>query len=137
MPTPLTVLLVEDQHYDAELLVAELRRAGYQPQWQRVDTETAFLAHLNPMPDLIVADYTLPHFDGLRALDLLSARELDEPFILVSGSIGEEVAAAAMQRGAADYLLMDLPARLVAAVAKALEHRRLRFEKCRDDQERR
>lgn len=135
MSTPLTVLLVEDQPDDAELLIAELRRAGYAPTWQRVDTEAAFLAHLTPLPDLILADYKLPYFDGLRALDLLAAHGLDVPFMLVSGSIGEEVAVAAMQRGAADYLLKDRPARLGAAVAKALEQRRLRFEKRRADRE--
>lgn len=135
MTTPLTVLLVEDQPDDAELLMAELRRAGYLPTWHRVDTETAFLAHLDPLPDLILADYKLPHFDGLRALDLLAAQQLDIPFMLVSGSIGEEVAAAAMQRGAADYLLKDRPARLGAAVAKALEQRRLRVAKRHADEE--
>ncbi len=135
MPTPLTVLLVEDQPDDAELLLAELRRAGYAPHGQRVDTEAAFLAHLHPPPDLILADYKLPHFDGLRALDLLAERGLDVPFLLVSGSIGEEVAAAAMQRGAADYLLKDRPTRLGAAVTKALEQHRLRLEKRHADQE--
>jgi PAS domain S-box-containing protein len=135
MPIPLTVLLVEDQPDDAELLIAELRRAGYQPAWQRVDTEADFLAHLHPVPDLILADYKLPHFDGLRALDLLATQGLDVPFMLVSGSIGEEVAATAMQRGAADYLLKDRPARLGVAVTNALEQRRLRLEKRHADQE--
>jgi PAS domain S-box-containing protein len=133
MATPLKVLLVEDHPADAELLLLELRRAGYAPDWRRVDTEKDYLAHLDPGLDLILADYRLPQFDGLRALELLNARKLDIPFILVSGSIGEELAVAALKSGAADYLLKDRPARLGSAVNKVLEQKRLRQEKQRAD----
>jgi PAS domain S-box-containing protein len=133
MAIPLKVLLVEDRPADAELLLLELRRAGYAPEWQRVDTEKDYLQQLNGHVDLVLADYRLPQFDGLRALELLNERNLDVPFILVSGSIGEELAVAAMKSGAADYLLKDRPARLGAAVTNVLEQRRLRQEKQRAD----
>src|SRR5256886_16431791 len=103
----LRVLVVEDRPADAELMVAELRRAGYAFDWHRVDTERDFLAHLNPLPDIILADFHMPQFTGLRALEILKDRGLDIPLIIVSGSIGEEVAVNAMQEGASDYLLKD------------------------------
>lgn len=129
MSTPLRVLILEDQPTDAELLVRELRRAGFDPQWQRVDAESEFVTHLDPEPDVILADYALPQFDALRALQLLQERGVDIPCIVVSGSIGEEAAAGCILHGAADLLLKDRLARLGVAVAQALEQRRLRNEK--------
>ena len=131
MTTPLRVLILEDQSSDAELSVLELQRAGFDPEWQRVETESDYLAALNPALDLILADYSLPQFDGLRAMQLLEERGFDIPFILVSGTIGEEVAVEAMKRGAADYLLKDRLTRLGQAVTHALEQKRLREEKQR------
>jgi PAS domain S-box-containing protein len=96
--------------------------------WRRVETEADYLAALDPALDLILADYALPQFDALRALELRRVRGLDIPFIIVSGAIGEEVAVAAMRHGAADYLLKDRLTRLGAAVEHALEQRRLRTE---------
>jgi signal transduction histidine kinase len=125
MPTPLRILIVEDSAADADLIRHALRRAGFAPDCRRVETEEDYLANLNPPPDLILADYNLPRFDALRALELLRARRLDVPFIIVSGDIGEELALAAMQRGATDYLLKDRLARLGSAVAKATERKRL------------
>ena len=129
MATPLRVLILEDRASDAELMVHELRRAGFDPDWQRVETEADYVAHLDPSLDLILADYALPQFDGLRALQLLQGRGLDIPFIIVSGRIGEDLAVNAMKRGATDYLLKDRLARLGPAVAQALEQRRLRTER--------
>ena len=128
MPTPLRVLILEDEPADAELMAQELRRAGFDPEWERVATETEYLALLDPALDLILADYRLPQFDGLLALRFLQERGLDIPFILVSGTIGEELAVSAMKQGATDYLLKDRLARLGQAVAHALEQRRLRSE---------
>ncbi|MDE3087952.1 MAG: PAS domain S-box protein [Chloroflexota bacterium] len=135
MPLSLRVLILEDQRADAELLVLELRRAGFDPDWQRVETEADYLAHLDPALDLILSDYSMPQFDGVRALTLLQERGLDIPFILVSGNIGEDLAVAAMQRGAADYLLKDRLTRLGQAATHALEKKRLRNEKQRIDEE--
>jgi PAS domain S-box-containing protein len=129
MSQPLRVLVVEDNPLDAEMLVRRLRRAGFEPDWQRVDTEAAYLAKLHEGLDIILADYAMPQFDGLRALELLKQRGLDVPFILVSAAIGEETAVAAMKQGAADYLLKDRLTRLGSAVEHALNEVRLRRER--------
>ena len=121
MATPLHVLILEDRPADAALMVHELRRAGFDPVWRRVETEEDYLAHLDPGLDVILADYTLPQFDALRALQLLQERGGDTPFLIVSATIGEEIAVAAMQQGAADYLLKDRLARLGPAVLRALQ----------------
>jgi PAS domain S-box-containing protein len=131
MPQPLKILIVEDQPDDAELLVAELRRAGFDPQWQRVETEPAFLAGIRAGPDLILSDYSLPQFSGLRAAELLRASELNIPFILISGTVGEDVAVEAMKRGATDYLIKDRIARLGTAVKNALTQKQLVMERRR------
>jgi len=129
--TSLHVLILEDREEDAELMVHELRRAGFDPQWQRVDTEGDFLAHLNQELDVVLADYSLPQFDAQRALEHLKKRGLDVPFIIVSGCIGEERAVECMKYGATDYLLKDRLTRLGQAVRKAVD------EKClRDDRHR-
>lgn len=129
MARPLHVLIVEDRLDDADLMVHTLRRAGFDPDWERVETEEAYLKALSSHPDVILADYSLPQLDGLRALQLLQERNLDIPFILVSGAIGEDAAAACIRAGAADYLLKDRLARLGTAVGQALERKQLRTEK--------
>jgi diguanylate cyclase (GGDEF)-like protein/PAS domain S-box-containing protein len=129
MSIRLRVLILEDRPDDAALILHELRRAGFEPDWQRVETEPDYRAALDPALDVILADYALPQFDGLRALQLLRERGWDIPFILVSGVIGEEQAVAALKQGAADYLLKDRLARLGPAVTHALQEARLREEK--------
>lgn len=121
----LRVLLVEDNTADAELLVRHLRRAGFDPEWRRVDTEEDYREHLTEDLDLVLADYQMPQFSGLRALELLKESGLAVPFIIVSGSIGEEMAVRAMREGASDYLLKDRMARLGPAVVHALDQARL------------
>ena len=125
----LRVVVVEDNVQDAEIIVRELRNAGFGVDWIRVENEAQYLAALEPLPDLITCDYSLPSFDGLLALDLLVERELEIPFILISGTIGEEKAATAIQRGADDYLLKDRLTRLGPAVHQALEIRQARQER--------
>ncbi len=107
-------------------MVEELKQAGLHPIWDRVETESDYLARLEPAPDVILSDYHLPQFDAERALHLLRERKLDIPFIIVSGSIGEDRAVKIMRDGAADYLLKDRLGRLGQAVAQALEQRSLR-----------
>jgi two-component sensor histidine kinase/ActR/RegA family two-component response regulator len=131
----LRALILEDRPEDAELMAHELRRGGFDPQWQRVETEPDFLAHLDPPPDVILADYTMPELDARRALGLLQERGLDVPFIVVSGTIGEDVAVAMMRQGAADYLLKDRLVRLGASVKHALLENKLRQEKSRTEKE--
>jgi PAS domain S-box-containing protein len=128
MLRPLRVLIVEDSPADAELIARELRDAGFDLDWNRVDTEAEYLSHLRPDLDIILSDYEVPQFGGPRALELLQARGLDVPFIIISGRIGEDVAVAVMKQGAADYLLKDRLTRLGPAVNNALEQGRSRKE---------
>ncbi len=129
MTTPLRVLVVEDRASDAELMLHTLRQDGFEPDWQRVEAEPEYLAALETPPDLILADWSLPQFGGLRALQLMRARGQDIPFVIVSGSIGEEAAIEAVRQGASDYVLKDRLARLGQAVRHALEDKRLRVER--------
>src|ERR1700676_3133656 len=119
-PIPLRVLYVEDEPDAVELLAHELQRSGYAPSGRRVDTREDFLAHLDPKLDLILSDFTMPGFNGLEALRLMKERKLDLPFIFASGTIGEDVAVAAMHEGADDYVIKDRLARLGPAVKQAL-----------------
>lgn len=134
-PRTIRVLNLEDRGTDAELIRRELEHAGFQLQWQRVQTEAEFLNCLNQPWDIVLADYNLPQFDAPSALRLLRERNLDLPFIVVSGTIGEEVAVAAMKLGANDYLLKDRLARLGAAVSHAMAERQLRDEQKRAQEE--
>jgi len=129
MSVPLRVLILEDRPTDAELMLRELHQVGYEPDWRRVETEPDYLACLVPTLDVILADYTLPQFDALRALHFLQDRGLDIPFIVVTGSVGEEAAVECMQQGATDYLLKDRLGRLGPAVEHALQQKHLRDEK--------
>ena len=115
------LLLVEDRMADAELVLHELRRAGLDPDWVRVETEAEYRAALNPGLDLILADFNLPQFDALRALAILKETQLDVPFIIVSGSIGEQAAVESMRGGASDYIFKDNLSRLAAAASRELE----------------
>lgn len=125
----LSVLLLEDREDDAEFITYELRRSGLDVTVCRVATEEEYCRRLDPNLDVILADFTLPQFDALAALDLLKQRRLDIPFIIVSGTIGEEAAVEALRRGAVDYLLKDRLGRLGEAVRSALEAKALRCEK--------
>lgn len=126
MPHSIRVLVLEDRSSDAELMMAQLASAGFQTTWQRVETEEEFIQHLKPGLDLILADYHLPQYDALRALQLLRDCKLDIPFIIVSGIVKDEFIVEAVKRGASDFLLKDRMARLGAAVDQALESKRLR-----------
>lgn len=123
---PLRFLIVEDNPADLRLMAYELARAGFKPEIVRAETETEYIAHLETLPDLILCDYNLPQFDALRALELLHQRSQDIPFLIVSGSIGEETAVQAIKQGATDYLLKDRLGRLGSAVQSALDQRRVR-----------
>ncbi len=134
MARRIQILLVEDNANDAELVLAALRRAQLDPEWHRVEDEEDYVRSLRPGLDLIISDYEMPSFNGLRALSLLKERGYDIPFILVSGSIGEEIAVEAIKQGATDYLLKDRLGRLGAAATQALEQGRLRRENKRAEE---
>lgn len=123
---PLNVLILEDRQDDVDLIVHALQQAGLDISWRRVEDEETYLAHLTPKLDIILADYSLPQFDAITALDLLQKRDLDVPLIVVSGTIGEEAAVEALKHGAVDYLLKDRLGRLGEAIRSALRARALR-----------
>jgi diguanylate cyclase (GGDEF)-like protein len=123
---PLRLLILEDRPEDADLALHQLRRAGFDPSWRRVDDEEGFKANLDPELDLILADYHQPRFDALRALKLMQEAGLEVPFVIVSGAIGEDLAVAAVRLGAVDYVLKDRLGRLGTAVQNALEQSKLR-----------
>jgi PAS domain S-box-containing protein len=118
---PLRVLIAEDSEADALLLVRELKRGGYEPTCERVDTASAMKAALERQAwDLVIGDYNMPAFSSTAALALLRERGLDVPFICVSGTISEEQAVATMKAGASDYFAKGQLARLVPAIAREL-----------------
>ncbi|HZA54109.1 MAG TPA: GAF domain-containing protein [Candidatus Udaeobacter sp.] len=133
MSTPLRVLIVEDRPADAELMVYELTRAGFEPKVKRVETEAEYLAELAAAPDVILADHMLPQFGASHALELLKESGLDIPFIVVTGTISEEAAVERIKQGAADYILKDRMTRLGEAVKRSLEETRLREAKQQAD----
>lgn len=125
-PMPLRVLILEDRPEDAELMLYELRKADFQLEAHCVDTEADFQARLAANPDVILADYSLPQYDARQALRHLQERGLDIPFIVVTGALSDEEAAACIKNGAADYLRKDRMARLGYAVLSAIERREMR-----------
>lgn len=119
MKPKLRVLIVEDNADDADLIVRELTRGGYEVVWHRVASRAEMLDALASAEwDVVLADYSLPQFNAREALRLSQAADIDRPFIIVSGSIGEDVAVEAMKAGAHDYLMKDRMARLVPVVQR-------------------
>ena len=121
MNPPLRILLLEDSPVDAELNARAMRKAGLAFESLRVQNEAGYLDALESFrPDLILADYHLPGFDGRRALALIRQRTADLPFIFVTGMMGEELAVECLHEGADDYILKDRIKRLPTAVERAL-----------------
>jgi len=133
MGVPLKVLLVEDSEDDALLLVRMLRRGGFDPTWERVDTAAAMEAALDGRGwDLVISDHGMPAFNSSAALELLRRNGfVDLPFIIVSGQIGEDAAVAAMKAGAHDYLMKENLARLNSAIERELREADVRRERRR------
>ena len=130
MKTPLRLLLLEDDPIDADLIAATLSEAGLACTTLRIDTRSDFLAALNDSGfDLILADYSIPGFDGMTALSLARQLAPDVPFLFVSATIGEELAIDAMHHGATDYVLKQRLGRLVPSVQRALRERDERRER--------
>jgi hypothetical protein len=128
----INVLMVEDSEDDTRLLLKELRRAGYDVTHERVETKEAMLQALARQPwDLILADYTLPQFSGLKALQVFRESGLDIPFILVSGTVSEQAAIDIMRAGAHDFIIKDKLGRLVPAIQRELQEAKIREEKSR------
>ena len=127
MKKKLNLLILEDNPADAELAVRELEKEGFVIEWSLVETEEAFREALNQKPEVILADYNLPSFDGLSALKIKQEISPTIPLIIISGSIGEEFATECIKTGATDYILKDKLFRLVPVIKRALkeeeEHR--------------
>ncbi len=127
MKTPINVLIIEDSADDYELLLIELRRGGYDPSSIRVESKESLNKALDDQSwDLILSDYSMPLFDGLAALKIYKEKELDIPFILISGTIGEDVAVAAMKAGAHDYLMKGKLKRLIPAIKREIKEAGIR-----------
>ena len=129
MPSPLVVLILEDQEADFDMVASELRRAGFTVRCLHAESETEYLARLQEHPDIILSDYKLPGFDAPRALELLQQNGLEIPFVILTGAVTEETVVECMKLGAADYLLKDRMVRLGPAVKRALEEGDLRQQK--------
>ncbi|HEY8144851.1 MAG TPA: response regulator [Kofleriaceae bacterium] len=129
MRQPLRALIVEDSRDDADLLVIELNRAGYEVAYERVQSRSAMEAALARGPwDVVLCDYSLPGFDALGALEVVSLSGLDMPFLIISGTVGEEIAVEALRAGAHDYLLKDRLGRLRPAIERERREVALRSE---------
>lgn len=130
MSKQLHVLLVEDSEDDALLLLRELKKGGYQVEYERVDTPDAMSAALDSGKwDIIIADHVMPHFSGLSALKLLKKKEIDLPFILVSGKIEDDIAVESMKAGAQDFINKHNFARLVPAIERELAEADVRLKR--------
>lgn len=125
MPTPLRLLVAEDFPPDAELVLAEVRRAGYDPIATVVDSAGKFLRALDGDPEVVICDYTLPTMTAPDALAILQSKAPDLPLIVVSGSMDEATCVNSLRLGAADYLLKDRLSRLGPAIDHALARREL------------
>jgi sigma-B regulation protein RsbU (phosphoserine phosphatase) len=121
MKTALRVLVVEDSEFDARMLISVLRKGGYEPAWERVQTADTMSEALKTKAwDIVLSDYNMPDFNALVALKILQDTGMDIPFLIISGGIGEDIAVAAMKAGAHDYLMKGHLARLVPAVEREL-----------------
>ena len=131
----LRILLIEDDPYDLELVVATLRDAGFQFDFDHTKSRDGLVALLDKHEyNLILSDYNMPGFDGLSALRLVQARTLAIPFILVSGAMGEEIAIESLKAGATDYVLKDRLARLGPVVKRALQEYEERLTRIKAEQ---
>jgi len=130
MKKTLRVLMVEDSEDDALLLLYELQRGGYLVESERVETASEMREMLkNRSWDIIISDYALPNFSAPGALAVLKETALDLPFLIMSGTIGEESAVAALLAGAHDFLLKGHPARLIPAIERELRDAKIRQDK--------
>lgn len=132
LPSDLRVLIVEDSNLEAKFTANLLKKNGYIVVHERVETEAEMVAALEEHKwDIVISDYQMPDFDGMKALQVFQRYELDIPFILVSGKIGEETAVELMKKGAHDYIMKGNTARLVPAIKSHLQEAANRRENTR------
>src|SRR5215211_4795819 len=131
------ILYAEDNAIDAELCLRQLQQVGFRVSADVVTSAAEFVRALTDKPyDLVLADYNLPGWSGMEALEILGRDGRDIPFILVTGTVGEETAVECIKAGATDYVLKDRPARLPLAVARAMREKRIREERRQVEQSR-
>ena len=122
----LSILFVEDSPDDFDLALRELRHSGMAFEARSVETEAGLRLSLENLPDVIVADYSLPQFSGLAALNICRERELGVPFIMLTGSQSEEIAVECLKAGADDYIPKSSLRRLPGVLRAVLERRHKR-----------
>src|ERR1043165_4981978 len=130
MGTHLRILLVEDSKDDARLVLREIQHGGYDVEFERVETADAMRVALARQAwDLVIFDFSLPSFSAPKALELLKKSGIDIPFIIVSGTIGEESAVNALKAGAHDFIIKGNFARLIPAIQRELKDAEVRRER--------
>lgn len=135
-PERLRVLLVEDNAADSELVLRELKRAGFAITSELAQSAEQFRAILDKYtPDIVLADYNLGHWRGMDALEIMREKNLDLPLILVSGALGEVTAVECIKQGATDYVLKDSLARLPVSIRRALREQKLRAQRRQAERE--
>jgi phosphoserine phosphatase RsbU/P len=136
MAKEIKVLIVENSEDDAFLTLDQLRRAGYAPVSKMVDNGADLKAALaGESWDLVLSDFNLPGFSGLKALEICKSAAPEIPFVLLSGSVGEETVAEVMREGANDYVMKDRPARLGPAVERELAEAVARRERTQEERD--
>ncbi len=130
MGIQLRVLIVEDREDDVLLLIRALKREGYDPEYVCVENAVCMNEALTKQSwDIVISDYNMPHFNGLEALEILKGKDIDIPFILLSGAISEEIAVDAMTAGAADFIMKSNLSRLIPAVERELREAEVRRDR--------
>jgi DNA-binding NtrC family response regulator len=136
MENPIKILIVEDALTDAELAMREIRKTLDDAIFERVETESEYLEALATFqPDVVLSDYNLPTFDGMRAIHILKANSPFTPLIIWTGSNNEETAVQCMKAGAVNYVIKDNIKRLGTAVIRALEERKIKLERKKADED--
>lgn len=120
------LLILEDNPSDVELVLYEIRHSGFDPLYTVVSTKEEFESNLNPSVDIILSDYSMPQFSAPIALKILKQKLFDIPFIVISGTIGEDTAVEIMREGATDYFIKDRLSRLGVAIDNALKQKEFR-----------
>jgi response regulator RpfG family c-di-GMP phosphodiesterase/putative methionine-R-sulfoxide reductase with GAF domain len=134
--TPIKLLLVEDSDDDAQLILRELQRGGYEVEFERVETAEEMRSALTQQSwDLIISDYSLPQFNAPAALATLQDMKIDLPFIITSGTIGEETAISALKAGAHDFVIKGNLARLIPAIQREMRDAKIRNEHLQRERE--
>ena len=130
MKKPLNILFIEDNEDDARLILRKIKKQYKVDTWERVDTPKIFEMTIDKKPwDLIISDYSMPYFNPMMALKILKKKELDIPFILMSGAIGEEAAVEILKAGAHDFIQKGNTTRLIPAIERELIEAQSRQER--------